>query len=85
MKALPEHLRPDPFGAIVRADGVGELSRSLVLTSGRGAFVSCQVVVRMDSGGGYALSLEIPPAIEVDVFREWFHFVTESKGSTRTR
>ena len=45
----------------------------LMLVAPRGGFVSFQLVVRMPEGGAYALSLKMPPPLEADLFREWFH------------
>ena len=75
LQALPEHLRTDPFGSIVTRDqsaGSG-FAASVTLVAPRGGFVSFQLVVRMPEGGAYALNLKMPPPLEADVFREWFH------------
>jgi hypothetical protein len=88
LTALPEFLRPDPFGGVVSVDRpsvAGEAffhdpSRPLVLTGSRGGYVSFHLIVKMPEGGNYRLSVELDDKrskLQVDLFREWFHF-TES-------
>ncbi len=83
LEALPEHLRPDPFGGIVTADGPGRFERQISLEAARGGYVSCHLTVKLPEGGAYTLRLEpvLPaPGIEAELFREWFHFVPEKKA-----
>ena len=50
-----------------------DFTQSVALAAPRGGFVSFQLVVRMPEGGAYALSVKMPPPLEADLFREWFH------------
>lgn len=83
LTALPEYLRPDPFGGIVQPDRiVGAVpSREIVLESPRAGYSSFQVVVNLPAAGQYRLDLNSFPAqakIESTVYREWFHFLAAS-------
>lgn len=86
LEVLPEHLRPDPFGGIVAADratGGAAFSSELTLTTARGNYVSCHLVVKIPQGGDYTLRVEQTPgraAISTELYREWFHFVTSAKA-----
>jgi hypothetical protein len=90
LEALPEFLRSDPFGAIVAADRSGiHLSSSIygtqrrtTLTGCRGGYVSFHLVVKLPSPGDYTLRMAIPDRtnkVQVDLFREWFHFADSDK------
>ena len=70
---LPEHARPDPFGAVVRADANAgaQPARALTLQAPRGGYVSCHLLVSMPEGGAYSLAVSGP--LEVSIYREWFH------------
>ncbi len=71
LHALPEHFRPDPFGAVVQPDAAGAQWWSEVkLRSARGAYVSFHLVAR--GADQHKLTVELPLAAEV--YREWFHF-----------
>jgi len=83
LKALPEHLRPDPFGGIVRSDRTSpgaSYGGSVGLATPRGGYVSFQLVVSMPVGGPYSLGLSVPSPMEADVFREWFHVLAADKA-----
>lgn len=90
MEALPEFLRPNPFGGIVAADQAGSKFRSIlydadhqvVLKGWRGGYISFQLVVKSPTPASYSLKVSVrDPAhkIQTDLFREWFHFVDSSK------
>jgi hypothetical protein len=81
---LPEHLRPDPFGGIVEADRAADTApaRRLVLASGRAAYASCHLIAVLPEGGEYGIEVGGFPAesgLQVDLYREWFHFLPASK------
>jgi hypothetical protein len=82
--ALPEHLRPGPFGEVVAVDRPSGTSgpllhdsrRPFVLAGGRDGYVSLQLVVKAPARHEYSLSVEPVEkgsALEIEVFREWFH------------
>ena len=78
--ALPEHLRPDPFGGITAADQIpgragDALTNHIELESPRAAYVSCHLSVNSSEAGEYRLHVNSAAGIEVNFFREWFHFV----------
>lgn len=82
---LPENLRPDPFGGVVAADRTAGVTagRSIVLEGARAAFVSCHIVAKLAQPGAY--TVEVRPftptsGLQVELYREWFHFVPASKG-----
>ena len=90
LEALPEFLRPDPFGDIVKPEQGGAQLRSslydtkhrVALKGWRGGSVSFQLLVK--SPAPVAYSLEVPLAdpahkIQTDLFREWFHFTDPDK------
>ncbi len=88
LTALPEALRPDPFGGIVAVDrGAGDPLRTfhttgnpLSLTGARAGYVSFHLVVKMPEGGDYELAVspeDKSGKLQLDLFREWFH-LTES-------
>ena len=82
LKALPEHLRPDPFGGIVKSDQTSpraDFGASVDVTTPRGGYVSFQLVVSIPEGGRYSLGLTVPAPMEADVFREWFHVAEAGK------
>lgn len=90
LEALPEFLRPDPFGGIVTPDqGGGKLRSSLydarhrvALKGWRGGYVSFQLLVKSPAPAAYTLDVSlVDPAdkIQTDLFREWFHFVDADK------
>lgn len=83
LTAFPEHLRPDPFGAVVEADRVAGAAplRAVTAETARGAYVSYHLVASVPEGGAYRLSVKpFPPEskIEADLFREWFHLMPAS-------
>ena len=79
LEALPEYLRPDPFGGVVAADRTASPAsflKSVRMDAARGGYVSCHLVVKLPEKGGYTLSLDGPPAeskIQAELYREWFH------------
>lgn len=90
LEALPQFLRPDPFGEIVMPDQGGANLRAilydahhrLALTGWRGGYVSFQLVAKSASPSAYSLAVELnDPAhkIQTDLFREWFHFTDSDK------
>ncbi|MGO8787675.1 MAG: hypothetical protein ACLQVL_09885 [Terriglobia bacterium] len=90
LEALPEFLRPDPFGGIVTPDqGGARLHSSLydahhrvALKGWRGGYVSFQLVVKSPAPTAYSLEVSlVDPAhkIQTDLFREWFHFTDSDK------
>ena len=80
--ALPEFVRPDPFGGIVAPDrrpGAAPLT-AISLRGARGGYVSFHLAVEVPDGGEYTLSLEPPGnGIEAEVYREWFHFTDSDR------
>jgi len=84
LTALPEHLRPDPFGAIVEADRIAGTAsaHAIALETARAAYASCHVVAALPEGGDY--QLEIKPfaaesGVHIDLYREWFHYLPAAK------
>ncbi|MBL0159682.1 MAG: hypothetical protein IPP47_21640 [Bryobacterales bacterium] len=80
LTAWPEHLRPDPFGAVVQADrsAGGAAVRAIEAETARGAYVSYHLAVSLPEGGTYKLAVKPFPAgsrIEADLYREWFHLI----------
>jgi hypothetical protein len=79
---LPEHLRPDPFGGIVAADRAADskpLDSAVTLRGARDGYVSVHVLVSSDAATSYTLRAEVD-GLEVDVFREWFHYMPAEKA-----
>ncbi|HYK87515.1 MAG TPA: hypothetical protein VE398_02005, partial [Acidobacteriota bacterium] len=88
LTALPEFLRPDPFGGIVPVDrtdsqaGFHDSRRPLDLTGCRGGYVSFHLVVKMPEAGSYQLSFILDDKsnrLQADLFREWFHFTDSER------
>jgi hypothetical protein len=90
LEALPQFLRPDPFGGIVAPDQGGARLRTVLydvhhrvaLAGWRGGYVSFQLVVQSAAPSAYSLEVELnDPAhkIQTDLFREWFHFTDSDK------
>jgi hypothetical protein len=81
LQALPEFLRPDPFGGIVAADrSEPGAKRALALSGARGGYVSFHLVVNLPAAGEYTLALSShEPGLEIDTFREWFHLLDAGK------
>jgi hypothetical protein len=78
---LPEHLRPDPFGGIVRPDhSGGERPRQnpVVLRGARDGYVSFHLLVSRQTTATYTLNVDVD-GLEVDLFREWFHHTPAEK------
>jgi hypothetical protein len=79
LRWLPEHLRPDPFGGIVRADGPGQARETRIELSGaRDGYVSCHILVSPQAGRQFTLTAELQ-GLELELFREWFHFMPSRK------
>lgn len=79
LEFLPQHLRPDPFGAVVRADGPPSADGRGRLAGARGGYVSCHLVVKLPSAGDYSLEVAAPAGLEADLYREWYHFMPSRK------
>jgi hypothetical protein len=89
LEALPEFLRPDPFGSMVAVDRSGANLRSVLyhgrqveLAGWRGGYISFHLVVKLPAPGAYTLDVAVAdPAhkTQIDLFREWFHFVDSDK------
>ncbi len=77
LEALPEHLRPDPFGSVLRADRTAApvaFLRAVDLEGARGDYVSCHLVVKLPEGGEYTLRIDNPSGVfQAELYREWFH------------
>ncbi len=81
LTALPETLRPDPFGGVVAADRTaGEPAtdprRPFALTGARAGYVSFHLVVKLPQGGDYRIGVAFDDKsgkLQADLFREWFH------------
>ncbi|HET9179532.1 MAG TPA: hypothetical protein VFQ24_14335 [Terriglobia bacterium] len=81
--ALPQFLRPGPFGGIVSADRnaapatVGfEKNDGLSLECARGSYASFHVIVQTARPCDYKLDLQLGDRagkIQIDLYREWFH------------
>jgi len=81
--ALPQFLRPDPFGDIVHADrnaaaaGNGfQKGHRLSLECPRGTYASFHLMVQTARPGEYTLDLHLNDRsgkIQTDLYREWFH------------
>ena len=85
LSILPDSLRVDPFGAMIethhslRAEG----THRITLTAPRAGYVSCQLAAAVPEGGEYQIEAGRFPArsgIEVELYREWFHFVPDKKS-----
>jgi hypothetical protein len=78
---LPEHQRPDPSGGVVRPDRTANAKprqEPLVLRGARDGYVSSHVLVSSGIPTTYTLTVEVG-GLEVDLFREWFHYVPGEK------
>ncbi len=84
LEALPEHLRPDPFGSVLRADRTAApvaFLRAVDLEGARGDYVSCHLVVKLPEGGEYTLRIDNPSGVfQAELYREWFHVLPGDKG-----
>lgn len=76
---LPEHARPDPFGALVVEDRGSNATpaKSILLDAARGGYVSCHLVVSLPESGAYTLTVQGP--LEFELYREWFHYLPKKK------
>ncbi len=90
LAALPEELRPDPFGGIVAVDrGAGDslagfptTRNPLSLAGARGGYVSFHLVVKLPEGGEFELAANLEDRsgkLQLDLFREWFHYVESDR------
>ena len=90
LEALPEFLRPDPFGGIVSPDRsaaslasvIYDAQHKLTLATCRGGYASFHLIVKLPSPSAYTLNVAIPDGtnkVQVDLFREWFHFTDSDK------
>lgn len=83
LTVFPEHVRVDPFGAMLETNGrlqaVG--AHQIALASGRGGYVSCQLAAVPGAGEYRIKTGQFPPksGIAVEQYREWFHFVPKAK------
>ena len=85
LHALPEYLRPDPFGGIVAPDKsaagpnseVMKWRRAVDIQAARNGYVSFHLIVEAPEGHHFKLllSLDHTGNIQTDVYREWFHYV----------
>ena len=91
LAALPEWLRPDPFGGIVAADknpanaqaGFHTVKNPLSVAGARGGYLSFHLVVQMPEGGDYQLAVNLQDRtgkLQLDLYREWFHFTVSNKS-----
>lgn len=92
LRALPEFLRLDPFGQVVKADSAAEAAPAinqwqgrgpLRLQGARGGYVSFHLAADLRGGMDYTLDLSLAPgygAIQVDIYREWFHYLDGDKS-----
>ena len=81
--ALPQFLRPDPFGGVVRADrdsaaaaNAAQKGHRLSLDCPRGGYASFHLMVQTARPGEYSLDLQLidhSGKIQADLYREWFH------------
>jgi hypothetical protein len=71
LSVLPEWNRADP---VRPAPAVREVS----LSGARGSFVSCQLQAAPGALGPYSISVEAK-GVELDLFREWFHWTPAAK------
>ncbi|HEX5413583.1 MAG TPA: hypothetical protein VFZ27_17180 [Terriglobia bacterium] len=81
--ALPQFLRPDPFGGIVRADRSASAaadhfatSNSISVECARGSYASFHLIVQTDRPCDYKLDLhlsDVAGKLQADLYREWFH------------
>ena len=80
LQSLPEHERPDPFGGVVKPDRTPNAKprQPLVLRGARDGYVSSHVLVGSATPTTYTLTAEVG-GLEVDLFREWFHYVPAEK------
>ncbi|MGH9326649.1 MAG: hypothetical protein ACRD2B_08205 [Terriglobia bacterium] len=89
LRALPEFLRPDPFGGMVSADqsgagglnGVPHAESMVELECARGGYASFHLIAETAAPGGYHLDVHVADPtgkIKTDLFREWFHRLLES-------
>lgn len=82
LTALPEHLRPDPFGGVVEADRAGTApGHAIAVETARAAYSSCHLVAAVSIG---VYQLEVAPfspesGIKVELYREWFHYLPSVK------
>ena len=68
----PPELRPDPFGGVVAADGPARIQTRFA--GARAGYISFHVVVKSAAPSDYRLDVHVPPPLQVDAFREWYHF-----------
>lgn len=84
--ALPEFLRPNPFGGIVIPDEMGAKGNPEVakwrhavdIQAARGGYASFHLIAKVPQRHHYTLQLSVDhpdSGIKIDVYREWFHFV----------
>lgn len=89
LTALPEFLRPDPFGGIVPADQSAagsdaeehHLEDHVELECARGGYASFHLIAELAKPGDYRLEVRVKDRsgkIKTDLFREWFHRLADS-------
>jgi len=88
--ACPDFTRVDPQGAIVGADmqnaapcaALYDSKGVIRLRGARGGYVSFHLVAKVPEGGRYSVQVrwkQSDIALETDLFREWFHFISRSR------
>ena len=78
LAVLPAHIRSDPFGRTVAADSPAAAPASTItLTSARGAYASCRILVSSARPSAYTLT--VAGGLPTELFREWFHFLPKAK------
>jgi hypothetical protein len=82
LQVWPEYLRIGPDGEVVAADrAAAARAHPASFVAARAGYVSFQVVARFRGEAEYTLDL-IPPAVsalQVDIFREWYHLIEKEK------
>ena len=84
LNVLPQNVRPNPIGGIVAADRTANEApaQSISLTVPRKAYASFHLVASASPTAKFRLAEVAFPAktgVQVDVFREWFHYVPAAK------
>ena len=88
LEILSEFQRVDPYGAVLEADRrAGEAwamppaAGAARMRGARGGYVSFRLVAKLSRPGPYSLGISwSDPAIQTEVFREWFHHMEDERG-----